>query len=179
MIYSKQLSMILCAVLIIALFGWYAIVPMQGSLTQQSQSDPVFPDDQDMQAAYNKAQDQLDYFLELAADPPRETQGFAIKARIEENQREEFFWLYPFENTAAGFAGRINDDPTVLLKTFKGDIVEFDRKDIVDWTFDDTRLNVMHGNFTGCVELTRQAPENAKQFQEFFGLDCTKLGELR
>lgn len=176
MINSKRLSIgicVLCAVLVAALLGWYIVVSMRPA-QQQVISAPMFPNDAEMHAAYIKAQDGLDYFLDVATKQPEETQGFAIKARIQEGEREEYFWLYPFEASPEGIAGRINDDPKQLLKVFKGDIVVFQREDVIDWTFDDTRLDIMHGNFTGCVELQRQAPDNAKQFQEFFGLDCDR-----
>ena len=161
------------ALLLTALLAWYFVYSMQAP-PPQVQRTPMFPDDAEMRAAYEKAQDGLEYFLELAAKPPSETQGFALKVRVQEGSREEYFWLYPFEASPEGIAGRVNDDPKTLLKLFKGDIVVFDREDVIDWTFDDTRLDIMHGNFTGCVELLRQAPDNAKQFQEFFGLDCNR-----
>ncbi len=177
MIDSKRFSIVACAVgalLLVALLGWYFVYAMQAPAQAVVQKKPLFPNDAEMQAAYSKAQDGLDYFLELAAKPPAETQGFAIKARILEGEREEFFWLYPFEASPEGLAGRVNDDPKELLKLFKGDIVVFVREDVIDWTFGGTRLDNMHANFTGCVELQRQAPENARQFQQLFGLDCDR-----
>jgi uncharacterized protein YegJ (DUF2314 family) len=171
---SKQLTIFLCTFGVLALLCGYFYFALRAPIAVEPPFEPIYPNDPQLQEAYNKAQEGLDYFLELAAQPPAETQGFAVKARIQENDLQEFFWLYPFDHEGDHFAGRINDDPAVLLKTFKGDVVEFSRRDIVDWTFDDTKVSVMHGNFTGCVELGRQAPDNAAQFQEFFGLNCNK-----
>lgn len=171
---SKQFSIMLCALAVVTLLGGYFYFALRGPVTTTPAFKPVFPDDPQMQAAYDKAHEGLDYFLELAAEPPPETQGFAIKARILEKDRQEIFWIYPFANEGDNFGGRINDEPQTLLRILKGDFVEFDRRDIVDWTFDDTRLDIMHGNFTGCVELARKAPDNAEQFQELFGLNCTQ-----
>ena len=172
---SKQVAILICTLAFAVLVGgwFFAAVKLQNT-EEKAPFIPIYPDDPDMQAAYQKAQEGLDYFLKLASNPPAETRGFAIKARILEFDRQELFWIYPFANEGDHFGGRINDEPQTLLKTFKGDVVEFDRRDIVDWTFDDTRLEIMHGNFTGCVELARKAPGNVEQFQELFGLDCTK-----
>lgn len=174
MSYSKQITIVLCALTVVALIGGYVMVFMRSSEAVEPAFVHPFPDDEAMQIAYDKAQDQLDYFLGLAAKPPNQTQGFAIKARILENDRQELFWVYPFQYQGDDFAGRLNDDPEILLKAFKGDIVTFKRRDIVDWTFDDTRLDIMHGNFTGCVDLARKAPEHAEQFQKLYGLDCSR-----
>lgn len=174
MSYSKQITLVLCTLMPLVLLGGYVAIYFTSTAEPQTVFVPPFPDDPEMQTAYTKAQDELDYFLKLAAKPPDETQGFAVKARILEGERQEIFWLYPFEHNGEDFAGRLNDDPGTLLKSFKGDIVTFTRRDIVDWTFDDTRLDIMHGNFTGCVELMRKAPDNAAQFQELYGLDCSR-----
>ena len=172
---SKQITLLIITLGFAVLVGGYFYF---GVALQNTDIKPVFvpvyPDDPEMHAAYEKAQAGLDYFLKLAKNPPKDTQGFAVKARILENERQEIFWIYPFDHEGDVFAGRINDEPQTLLKTFKGDVVEFERRDIVDWTFDDTRLDTMQGNFTGCVELQRKAPDNAEQFQKLFGLNCNK-----
>ena len=172
---SKQIALLISTLGLAVLVGgyFYAFVKVQQT-EPVAPFKPIYPDDPEMQIAYEKAQEGLDYFLKLADNPPKETQGFAVKARIQENERQEIFWLYPFAHDGEDFAGRLNDEPETLLKTFKGDFVEFSRRDIVDWTFDDTRLDIMQGNFTGCVELQRKAPDNIDQFQELFGLDCNK-----
>jgi len=174
MSYSKQITLVLCTLMPLVLLGGYVAIYLRGPVAPETVFLPPYPDDPEMHTAYIKAQDQLDYFLKLSNQPPEQTKGFAIKVRLQEGEQQEFFWLYPFEYDGEDFAGRLNDDPSILLKSNKGDIVTFTRRDIVDWTFDDTRLNIMHGNFTGCVELMRKAPDNAAQFQEFYGLDCSR-----
>jgi len=172
---SKQITLLIITVGLAVLVGGYFFVAVKLQNTETTTPFvPIFPNDPELHAAYESAQNELDYFLKLANNPPKETQGFAIKVRLLESDRQELFWIYPFANEGDHFAGRINDDPQILLKTFKGDVVEFERRDIVDWTFDDTRLDIMHGNFTGCVELARKAPDNAEQFQQLFGLNCNK-----
>lgn len=132
------------------------------------------PNDPQMQNAYEKARKSLDYFLGVAKSPPPDTQGFALKVGVKDEDLTEFFWVYPFNQEEDGFSGRINSEPELVDNVFKGEVIEFDRKQIVDWTFEDTETNIMHGNYTGCVLLEREAPENAAQFQELYGLDCDK-----
>lgn len=127
-----------------------------------------------MQNAHTKAKKSLDYFLGVAESQPSGTQGFSIKVAVEDGELTEYFWVYPFEQEEQEFSGRINSEPKVVSNVFEGEVIEFDREQIVDWTFDDTETGIMHGNYTGCVALEREVPENAEQFQELYGLDCDK-----
>lgn len=132
------------------------------------------PNDPQMQQAFDKARKSLDYFLGVAESPPPQTQGFALKVGVSDDGLTEFFWVYPFNQEEDGFSGRINEEPELVDNVFKGEVITFDRNQIVDWTFEDTATDIMHGNYTGCVLLEREAPENAQQFQELYGLDCNK-----
>lgn len=132
------------------------------------------PNDPEMQSAYDKARRTLNYFLGVAESPPPDTRGFALKVGVVEQDQTEFFWVYPFERNEEGFSGRINAEPEVVSQVFKGQMIEFERSQIVDWTFEDRATNIMHGNYTGCVLLEREAPEHAEQFQDLYGLNCDK-----
>lgn len=132
------------------------------------------PNDPEMQSAYDKARRTLNYFLGVAKAPPPDTRGFALKVGVVERDQTEFFWVYPFEWDDEGFSGRINVEPELVNSVFKGQIIEFQRSQIVDWTFEDRATNIMHGNYTGCVQLKREAPEHAEQFQNLYGLNCDK-----
>lgn len=132
------------------------------------------PDDPEMQGAYDNARRTLNYFLGVAKTPPADTRGFALKVGVVEGDEMEFFWVYPFHQNEEGFSGRINVEPERLDSVFKGQVIEFDRSQIVDWTFEDQATRVMHGNYTGCVLLQREAPEYAEQFQDLYGLNCDK-----
>lgn len=131
-------------------------------------------DDPQMQEAYDKARKSLDYFLKTAASAPQDTRGFALRVGVRDDGMTEFFWVYPFQEEEEGFSGRINSEPALVDSVFKGEIIHFDRGQIVDWTFEDRATGIMHGNFTGCVQLAREAPEHAEQFQELYGLDCSR-----
>ncbi len=151
----------------------FSLQPEVGSSTDDS--DYIHSDDPTMQAAYNKAREQLDYFLKTARSKPEGTQGYSVKIGIQEGDVTEFFWIFPFEEYQGDFAGRISDEPKLIESVFKGEVIRFSRGQIIDWTFDDKKTNVMHGNYTGCVELLETAPEHAEQFMELYGLDCSKL----
>ncbi|MCW8194979.1 DUF2314 domain-containing protein [Proteobacteria bacterium 005FR1] len=146
----------------------------QGEVASQDQGAIAAPNDPEMQAAFNKARKSLDYFLGVAESRPDETKGFALKVGVRDEGLTEFFWIYPFQKEDEGFSGRINTSPELVDNVFKGEVINFDRDQIVDWTFEDTATDIMHGNYTGCVELQRAAPENAEQFQELYGLNCDK-----
>jgi uncharacterized protein YegJ (DUF2314 family) len=175
----KHKSILLGMVLILV-----GLVVVQFSLNQDGPADAesaaaeegavTAPNDPEMQAAYNKARKSLDYFLGVAESPPADTKGFALKVGVRDDGLTEFFWIYPFEQQEEGFAGRINSEPELVDSVFKGEVISFDRDQIVDWTFEDTATDIMHGNFTGCVLLQREAPEHAGQFQELYGLNCDK-----
>ncbi len=131
--------------------------------------------DIEMQKAFDRAQRTLNDFLNIAEAQPEGTQGYSLKVRITEGENTEFFWVYPFEKLEDGFNGRINDEPKRLNGIFKGEIISFTRGQIVDWTYDNKDSKTLHGNFTGCVQVTREAPDNAEQFMELYGLNCDFL----
>lgn len=165
------------------------ILVLVGLFIVQQSIDPEDTDDADMssdhaalgagedpmmQNAHAKAQETLGYFLGVAESQPSDTQGFSVKVAVEDQELTEYFWVYPFEQEEEGFSGRINSEPQIVDNVFEGEVIDFDRSQIVDWTFEDTATGIMHGNYTGCVLLEREAPENAAQFQKLYGLDCDK-----
>lgn len=130
--------------------------------------------DQELQRAFEKAQTSLNYFFRTANNPPQDTQGFSVKIALSDEKNTEYFWIYPFSETTEGFSGKIVAESKIINNILKDEIVQFDRGQIVDWTFEDNATEKMHGNFTACVELLRVAPENSEQFQKLYGLDCNK-----
>lgn len=127
-----------------------------------------------MLAAFIKAQATLSEFLELAESPPEQSKSFAVKVQISEGDVTEYLWVYPFEEKAGAFTGRLNEKPQQLAGLDEGEEISFKRNDIVDWTFDNRATKTMEGNFTGCVALAREAPEHVEQFQELYGLNCDR-----
>ncbi|MGI1680053.1 MAG: DUF2314 domain-containing protein [Cellvibrionaceae bacterium] len=133
--------------------------------------------DKEMQKAFEQARKTLKNFLDIAETQPEDTQGYSLKIGIIEDEITEFFWVYPFEKTEEGFSARINNQPKMIDSVFKGEIVNFTRGQIVDWTYDNKETETLHGNFTGCVEVKREAPDNAEQFMKLYGLNCDFLSE--
>ncbi|MEX1033672.1 MAG: DUF2314 domain-containing protein [Cellvibrionaceae bacterium] len=149
-------------------------MPESGNGNDDSGVAIAAPGDPEMQNAFNKARRSLDYFLGVAESPPPDTRGFSVKVGVVENELTEFFWVYPFAQEEEGFSGRINSTPQIVNNVLEGEVINFERGQIVDWTFEDTATEIMHGNYTGCVLLEREAPENAAQFQKLYGLECNK-----
>jgi len=129
-------------------------------------------DDLELQKAFEQAQTSLNYFFKTANNPPQDTQAFSVKVALSDKTNTEYFWIYPFSKTTGGFSGKVVAQAKIIDNIIKGERVEFNRGQIVDWTFEDTVTNKMHGNFTACVKLLRVAPENSQQFQKLYGLDC-------
>ena len=68
-------------------------------------------------------------------------------------------------------AGLPNDFHTAWAKTVKfGQIITFVERQIVDWLYMDNGR--MQGNFTLCVLLKREPPDQAKAFMKQYGLSC-------
>ncbi|MGH1470897.1 MAG: DUF2314 domain-containing protein [Cellvibrionaceae bacterium] len=159
----------------------FSIKPDGDSLKDHTASDSQIIDagkDKDMQKAFNRARKTLNDFFNIAKTQPEGTQGYSLKIGITQGEHTEFFWVYPFEETEEGFSARINNQPKIIDSVFKGEIVSFVRGQIVDWTYDNKEANTLHGNFTGCVDVNREAPDNAEQFMKLYGLNCDFLTEL-
>lgn len=158
----------------------FSIKPNDSELPQNTSSSIITinaENDPEMQKAFDHARNTLSDFLNIADSQPEDTQGYSLKIGITQKDQTEFFWVYPFEHTEEGFRARINDDPSIIDSVFKGEIVNFQRGQIVDWTYDNAVTKRLHGNFTGCVEVKRKAPENAEQFMNLYGLQCDFLSE--
>lgn len=165
-------SMVLVLAVVVLARQWLSPTPTPEMENEETAISA--PGDPEMQAAFDKARRTLNYFLDVAESRPPDTRGFALKVGVAEQDQIEFFWVYPFQREEDGFSGRINSEPELLNSVFKGQVIEFDRSQIVDWTFEDQATKIMHGNYTGCVLLQREAPEYAAQFQELYGLNCDK-----
>jgi uncharacterized protein YegJ (DUF2314 family) len=165
---------------LLALFGVLIAVamvmkPQREGLLERAQTDDVSfisDDDPAMRAAFKKAQDSLDEFLELAASPPPNTDSYAVKVAISDGARKEYFWIAPFVLNAGSFSGRISNTPQVVSTVREGEEVRFDRSDVVDWTYENSVEKRMYGNFTACAMLAHETGEDAAEFKAQYGLHC-------
>ena len=146
----------------------------QGRTTRGKTDEASAPKiDPGMELAFRKARASLDQFLELARVPPAHLRGFALKVGITEDpDLVEYFWINDFSQTGDSFSGRINNRPLLVKRVRSGRVHEFQRADIVDWTYIDTETRTIHGNFTACAQLARKPSDVASEVRQKFGLLC-------
>jgi uncharacterized protein YegJ (DUF2314 family) len=125
-----------------------------------------------MAAAFAKAQATLDDFLRIAGHPPPGLASLALKVRVSEGQKREYFWVSPFRVEPDGFSGTLNNQPRLVQGVKQGQQLKFTRADVVDWMYYDTAKKRMHGNFTACAQLTRESPQDQASFKAKYGLEC-------
>lgn len=130
----------------------------------------VAKDDAEMAAAMRKARETLPQFLGLVAVPRQTTTGFAVKVAVTEGDDAEFFWITPFEQRKNVFTGRINNTPRLVKKVRLGQTISFREDEIVDWLYMED--GKMVGNFTVCILLKREPPEQASELIKKLGLRC-------
>ena len=129
--------------------------------------DPV------MQRAFSTARASLDEFLQLARIPPPHLRGFALKVGVQEGDDVvEYFWINDFIQSGETFSGKINNRPLLVKRVRAGQNYQFQRADIVDWTYIDMETRTVHGNFTACALLSRKPADVASELRQKFGLAC-------
>jgi uncharacterized protein YegJ (DUF2314 family) len=126
--------------------------------------------DREMAAAMRKAREGLPEFLKLARSPRPTMWGFAVKVGVTEGDDTEYFWIAPFVQRNKEFSGQINNEPQLVKKVKVGQTITFQQEDIVDWLYQDRGR--MYGNFTACVLLKREPPQEAEEFMKELGLRC-------
>lgn len=130
----------------------------------------VAKDDPTMAAAMSKARATLGDFLAIAAAPKPSMDNFAVKVAVHDGDQNEYFWIAPFSDAHGRFSGRINNQPDIVHTVKLGQLISFERDEIVDWMYMDG--GKMKGNYTACA-LLKSAPKNeAEEFKERFGLIC-------
>lgn len=165
---------------ILALAALTIMAAPSGSLHAQARTARAKTDDATapkidpvMELAFSKARASLDQFLELARIPPAHLRGFALKVSIaEEPDIVEYFWINDFTQNGDSFSGKINNRPLLVKRVRSGRTHQFQRTDIVDWTYIDTETRTVHGNFTACALLARKPADLAAELREKFGLIC-------
>ncbi len=165
---------------ILALAALTIIAAPSGSLHAQTRTARAKTDDATapkidpvMELAFSKARASLDPFLELARIPPAHLRGFALKVSItEEPDIVEYFWINDFTQNGDSFSGKINNRPLLVKRVRSGRMHQFQRSDIVDWTYIDTETRTVHGNFTACALLAKKPAHVAAELREKFGLIC-------
>ncbi len=124
------------------------------------------PDDQEMNAAYAKAQETLPEFMAVLADPPPGTGSLAIKFPL---AGWEHIWVSNVSYSNGVFTGTLDNVP-LQEEWSLGDRVEVPMEDVSDWGYFGTD-ETMHGHFTTRVLLTRIDPQTAADIRREFGWD--------
>ena len=135
-------------------------------ITHMSSEEPA------MRKAFEQARGSLDDFLRAAASPREGTSDYAIKVAVSDERNTEYFWVSGFTNNGDVFMGTLANEPRLVKRYKLGERFQFERKQIVDWTYIDNRANRMMGNFTACALLTREPPAQAEAFRQKYGLHC-------
>jgi uncharacterized protein YegJ (DUF2314 family) len=135
-------------------------------ITRMSSEEPA------MRKAFEQARSQLDDFLRLAASPEEGTSNYALKVAISDERNTEYFWVNLFTNNGDVFTGYLANEPRLVKRYKNGERFQFDRKQVVDWTYIDNRNNRMMGNFTACALLTKETPAQVEAFKQKYGLRC-------
>lgn len=125
-----------------------------------------------MRKAFEQARSRLDDFLRLAASPEEGTSDYALKVAISDGRNTEYFWVNRFTNNGDEFTGHLGNEPRLVKRYRNRERFQFDRKQVVDWTYIDNRNNRMMGNFTACALLTKEPPAQAEAFKRKYGLRC-------
>jgi uncharacterized protein YegJ (DUF2314 family) len=159
----------------LTLLSWATIPAEAQSVVERAKAGELaFMSDEEpaMQRAFKKAQETLDAFLQAADQPRRGTEGYALKVAVSDGKNTEYFWVNPFSSKDSSFEGVLANEPRMVKKYKNGQRFKFSRSQIVDWTYMDTTNRRMVGNFTACALLSKEPPEQVKQFKAQYGLQC-------
>jgi uncharacterized protein YegJ (DUF2314 family) len=159
--------------MLIPLFAAFAAPVGAQSLVDKAARDEVARirnDDPEMAAAIDRARAGLDGFLARADHPAGNQRHFSVKVKVPLGVDAEFLWLRPFVRDGDGFVGRVVNQPRDIANLNYGDRLAFQRNDIADWSYveDDKVI----GNYTACVLIAREPPEQRAAFRAKYGIDC-------
>jgi uncharacterized protein YegJ (DUF2314 family) len=143
------------------------------STLEKSQRDEIalVPDnDPDMATAFRKARETLDGFLAKVRDPHPSITAYAVKIPVSDGGQREFFWISRFEQRGGRLIGRIDNTPRLVHNIKQGERITFKPSDVVDWLY--LENGKMVGNFTACVIIKRDTPQDAEAFKRHYGLTC-------
>lgn len=134
----------------------------------------------EMKRAFQEAQRTLDQFLKATSGDNPNLDNVGVRVRFKFGPHTEYLWVMPV-GTADGqkFSGQLNDMPRNIKNITLAQEVKFNRPDIVDWMYMDTKAKMLHGHYTTCA-LMKGAPEaDLVEMKQRYGLDCvSKLKTL-
>lgn len=151
--------------------------------------DPVVSvrdDDPLMLAAFSQARASLDDFLDKWRHPQNGTRTYSVKVGLEDagngyaavhanettarTTKVEFFWVESLREDPDRFTGILSNTPSSLRNVRNGQIVQFEKQDIVDWMY--LQDGKIKGNFTACPALKLASADLRRNMKEQYGLSC-------
>lgn len=121
-------------------------------------------------AAVREAQAGLDGFLQLAENPPANTQGYKVQVMVSDDYGIETFWVLHFRALEKGFIGELANEPRVVKSVTWGQQLHFTREQITDWGYLKNGRQV--GNFTICALFKEMPVEQVEFYRTQHGFDC-------
>ena len=125
-----------------------------------------------MRRALERARTTLDNFLKEASVPAEGTSSHALKIAVSDGKNTEYVWVTRFSSNGSTFTGHLGVGSRLVKKYKFDEKIAFDREQIVDWTYIDTKNQRMVGNFTACALLTKDPPAQAEEVKKRYGLSC-------
>jgi uncharacterized protein YegJ (DUF2314 family) len=127
-----------------------------------------------MRAAFSKARESLNSFLEIAAKRPAGTTTFQLKIAVSDVRGTEYIWIKDFvpNDDTFSFTGVVDNEPRLIRKYAFGEKIRFYRFHIVDWSYKNEETKKLTGNFTACVLLGRESREKGEELKARYGFQC-------
>lgn len=119
-------------------------------------------EDEQMNAAMQKARVSLDEFESRLTSPPPGQSYISLKARFEENGKVEHIWLSDVSIVPGGYRGKIGNEPVNLHDIRFGQQVEIPRERVSDWLAIDN--DTLIAGYTLRVLRARMTPEERAAF---------------
>lgn len=143
------------------------------TLLEKARRDEIVrvPDnDADMKAAFQKARSTLEDFLSIAREARPSITNYAVKIPVRGNGSTEYFWISRFTESNGRLVGRIDNNPRMVDNVKIGQLISFKKTDVVDWLYREN--GKMIGNYTGCVLIKHEPPEDVEALKQRFGFSC-------
>jgi uncharacterized protein YegJ (DUF2314 family) len=161
-----------CLVLLGLVIAW--LQPAQAeTLTEKAERSgtlSVPESDPAMNSAFAKARQTLPGFIAALDEKAAGVEMFTVKVPITDKDQTEYFWISDVRHNGDTFSGTISNEPEMVQNVVNGQAISFDKSKIADWGYYEN--GELKGNFTTCVLLSQQDPQEAKDLEERIHLTC-------
>ncbi|MBM3794683.1 MAG: DUF2314 domain-containing protein [Acidobacteria bacterium] len=119
-------------------------------------------DQKELEVATARARQESRKFIGLMME--RQGEDFVVKARIQDSNGTEHFWLENIRYVDGEFSGVISNEPGIVKNVRVGQSCKIKESDIEDWMF--RRDGKIHGNYTMRPLVKSMPPEEAARYRE-------------